>query len=1107
MNDEPPPAPEGPPPPNRRRGAVAARRAGYMGGWLLLVAVVLAGVLGLAALALTERTLTLPSWVTERIETRINRDLVRGRADLDRIEVFIDRRGVPRLSLLDVALFDGDGSGVAQLNRVQAAFDPLALLEGRIAPRNLTLEGAQINLHRAVDGSFSLSFGQGAAAFPGVPALLDSVETLLAQPLFARMDRAAIRNLTVTLEDARAARVWQVVGGQLTLTQDSEAVELALLAEVFNGTDDLARVQVSARSLRGDGRAAITANITNVAAQDIASQAPALSFLKVLDAPISGALRAALNSDGALDELAGTLDIAAGALRPRPETEPLAFTSARTYFAYRPETRKITFSEISFESPELSAGITGHAYLRDLSEQGFPGALVAQLSLDDLRVAPLGLFAETLHFQQGAADVRLRLDPFTLDIGQVVLTEPGARDERRRYAARGVITANPEGWNVAVDLEAPEVPVERALALWPVPLAAKTRDWLGRNISTGTLFDVNGAFRKQPGVKGDLAASFAFRDATLKFLKDMPPITGGAGYASIIDRRFAITVEQGGVAAPQGGRVDLAGSVMVVPDTREKPALGDFTLKTDGSVTAMLSLLDLPPLRILKNSPRGPDMAEGRAQVTTALSFRFQKGLKPADISYEAEGVLSGVQSATLVPGRSLAADRLALRATPAAVVIDGAATLDAVPVQARWRMGLAPDERGRSRLQGQVALSGETVRRLGLGLPEGMVSGQGQADITVDLVSGAPPDLRLSSDLAGLGLSIGGLDWSKPRNATGRLDLRATLGETPVVDAISIDASGLKAEGRITLAPGGGLERAQFDRVQLNDWLDAPVSLGGRGKGAPPAITVSGGRLDFRRAGFGKGAGAQGGGAARGPVTIGLDRLIVTEGITLTDFTGKLAEGRTTSGSFTARVNGGTPIRGELAGGPQGVSLRLIAADAGGVMRDAGLVKNGYDGPMQIILNPTGARGTYDGTLNVGRLRIRGAPMIADLLGAISVVGLLEQLNGDGLVFEETQASFRLTPSQVILYQSSATGASLGISMDGVYDLASKRIDMQGVVSPIYLLNRVGSIFTRAGEGLFGFNFQLTGPAARPSVQVNPLSILTPGMFREIFRRPAPER
>ncbi|MGR3651932.1 MAG: hypothetical protein ACU0B5_08735, partial [Roseovarius sp.] len=99
----------------------------------------------------------------------------------------------------------------------------------------------------------------------------------------------------------------------------------------------------------------------------------------------------------------------------------------------------------------------------------------------------------------------------------------------------------------------------------------------------------------------------------------------------------------------------------------------------------------------------------------------------------------------------------------------------------------------------------------------------------------------------------------------------------------------------------------------------------------------------------------------------------------------------------------------------------------------------------------------------------------------------------------------FRLTPERLIVTQGSAVGVSVGISMDGQYNLDTKRMDMQGVLSPVYLLNAIGGAFTRPGEGLIGFNFTLRGASENPTVAVNPLSVLTPGFLREMFRRPTP--
>ena len=84
--------------------------------------------------------------------------------------------------------------------------------------------------------------------------------------------------------------------------------------------------------------------------------------------------------------------------------------------------------------------------------------------------------------------------------------------------------------------------------------------------------------------------------------------------------------------------------------------------------------------------------------------------------------------------------------------------------------------------------------------------------------------------------------------------------------------------------------------------------------------------------------------------------------------------------------------------------------------------------------------------------------------------------------------------------------GPSIGLSFDGYIDSKTNRMNIQGVLSPFFMLNSVGSFLTRRGEGLIGFNFNMRGSTKSPSVTVNPLSAFTPGMFRDIFRRPPPE-
>ena len=203
--------------------------------------------------------------------------------------------------------------------------------------------------------------------------------------------------------------------------------------------------------------------------------------------------------------------------------------------------------------------------------------------------------------------------------------------------------------------------------------------------------------------------------------------------------------------------------------------------------------------------------------------------------------------------------------------------------------------------------------------------------------------------------------------------------------------------------------------------------------------------------------------------------------------------------------MNGSGDLRGVVAPAEGGSAFRITSDNAGAIMAAAGIFDKGRGGSLDMTLTPRGPDGHYNGRATFTRMRIQGAPALAELLAAISVVGLLEQMGGEGLAFNNGEVRFILTPEAVEITQGSAVGASLGISFAGLYQTAGAKLNLQGTVSPIYLVNGVGQIFSRPGEGLFGFNYKVSGTAENPVVSVNPLSVFTPGMFREIFRSAPP--
>ena len=76
-------------------------------------------------------------------------------------------------------------------------------------------------------------------------------------------------------------------------------------------------------------------------------------------------------------------------------------------------------------------------------------------------------------------------------------------------------------------------------------------------------------------------------------------------------------------------------------------------------------------------------------------------------------------------------------------------------------------------------------------------------------------------------------------------------------------------------------------------------------------------------------------------------------------------------------------------------------------------------------------------------------------------------------------------------------------------YNGGNNEVWVEGLISPIYIINGViksipiiGKVLGgEKGEGVFGMAYKVEGNSKKPRVFVNPLSIITPGAFRNIFK------
>ncbi len=966
-------------PAHRRIGLVAV-------GFLLLLAI--GGVI--LVLGLTDRVLPAPRWVVDQIEARANSVLAgQGRATVGGAELFVDDSFVPHVRLKNIELYSGTGSRIARLPNVRSTLDGGAILHGRLQPRSVSITGAEIALTRKSDGTLDFSLGEGAA--PETPALdplaaLDVFDMAFTLPVLRDIETIEISDLDLRFRDIRAGKRWDASGSWLQMNQTPESVTISLALSVSEGGGTPARASVSLISGKTTHAATLSADVRDVSSRDLASQSPALAWLGALDAPISGAIWSSVDAEGVIQPLHAILKLGKGALQPTPDTRPVGFDGVALQMQYDPASYQLDFQDISVDGAALRVRASAKAWLKDMT-QGVPNTIIGQIAINDLKADPVGLFENPVTITQGAADLKVSLSPFGVQLGQLVLI-----DGKNRVGAKGDIRAEKAGWATSLDFTVNAIESSRLVALWPVAMVPKTRDWLRENVATSELFNVTAGLRVTPGKEPHFSLGYEYRSTDVTVIRTLPPIQDGAGYATIMDNTYTLVVDRGHLTAPDGGRIDVSGSVMQIPDLRIKPAPAEIALRTKSSITAALSLLDQPPFGFLSKAGQPVDLAEGTAQLDTHLKLALADKIQPEDVAYEVTGTLNDVRSDRIVAGRPITAGRLHVKADPSGIEIAGPGTFDGIPVDVTWQQGFGPEEKGKSEVTGKVELSPRALDAFAIALPEGAVTGKGTGSIDLKLVRGEDTAFTLTSDLTGLTLTIPEIGWTKTAGQKGSLTIAGTLGTPARIGKLQLSAAGLSADGKVELKPDGALDAVLLDKASLRDWFEGQVILRGRGKGRDVAVEIAGGKVDLRTATLG-----QGGGGGDTPVTVALDRLQVSSGIVLTGFQGAFGTKGGFSGRFAGRVNDDAPVAGTVTPSDGRSSFRIQSEDAGRVMRAAGVFRQGNGGTLDLTLIPAAKPGTYTGRANIKSIRVTDAPSLAALLDAVSVVGLLDSVERSG--------------------------------------------------------------------------------------------------------------
>ena len=1087
--------------PRRRRASGFARLALALGGVIVTLALVAAGV-GFVAISRGPIPLdALQPAIAENLQSRLAPGY---KVKLGPISLSHGASGLG-IAFSGLSLSDPKGRKVVDAPGGRIGLDALALLAFSVKVRSLALEGLQIALKIGADGQLALSAGsedavpltlpaaKGPMAIDAGAAIAGLAEAMAGadQPLahVAILDG----RLTVLSEGRPKPAVYDHL--RLTFDRSGSAATAGLSADGPSGAWSV-DVRAEAGATRRVSVEAHTLSLDDIL--HLQPHPPGFNF----DSPISFAVSADAGPGGDLAAFSGSFSLGAGKFDPHdPDGAPPVAIDEATG-----EVRLDSAGRFAIEKLEVLAGAT-HARVT--------GLLTPPTAADPLWRANLKsrdiLFAErTPH---------ARLDDVALDAH----FDPAAQIlETDKFTARGPHISGEFGVKVHLAPAGPELKFDLAgrgvllemLRLWPVYVNGDARKWCDENVKGGEV--VSGALHvdwdaaafaavmaKQAAPDASVNGHFQLRNVAVDLLPGLPAMTGLDAVGDITGRHFRVSAPQGLMELSQGRRLIGAGLFFAVPDTGPADRVpADAGARITGGADALADLLSQDALKRYAGVPLDASGIKGQFQGDLKLDLTLGKGVQPEDQVFHVNGSLANLSIDKFLGPQKLEQGALDVSADRGVIKIGGTGQVFGAP--ARLDLAKAGQDIGSLTVSGAL----DDAVRAKLGFNNGpKIRG------TVGYKLKAPLDrtgAEVEVDLARASVdSFGGPPWKaagKPGKASFTLKPGA---EGVAVTALAVEAGALSAKGSAQFGNDGALKSLKLAPFRMGAGDDLRLDLDG---GDRPKVVLRGASLDARSflKAVSSGDGERDGQNFDLDVKVSQAQGFNREQISNFEFAGARRGGA--FGSVEARGKlGGAAVT--VHGGEAGV-LNVHAEDAGALARFLDVYGKMEGGVIDLSVRQTaeGARGSA----TIRKFSIRGEAALRKLEQAAPPPqnqgrGFNPQQGADAdppMKFEKLLASFVRSAGRLDVKDGVIANASYGLTTQGFIDFAHERMDLNGVYVPLYGVNNAlgsiplfGALLTGGqNEGIFAINYRASGPTGSPSVNINPLSGMTPGFLRKIF-------
>jgi Protein of unknown function len=782
-------------------------------------------------------------------------------------------------------------------------------------------------------------------------------------------------------------------------------------------------------------------------------------------------------------------------------------------FELRSDSDKAEILESSIRSGNSSFWFTGAVAPETEREGPF---YKFELVTNRARLLPAGSTDEAVEL---SAQARGSFDAAT---NAVVFKDIGVRTLTGELYGSGELMFKGTSPRALFALRIPRMSVAHAKMLWPVYVASGARSWVFDHVYGGTLADSTldidvpeGQFGAEPPrpllTASQFQADFNVSGARFDVMGDLPPVRDAEGSVSVRGANTSITLKSGTAFLGNGQTASVSNGTMKIPYERGKPVIADLNVEVAGQASALAAIAALDPVNAMRKAPFEVSDLSGSADAKISAKFPLRKDAAKSGTVWAAEIALNGVSVKKPFDGQTLSEANGTLSANPSSIKISADAKLNGLPSKLKLEQPLG--ENGARKLSVQLELNEKTRAKLTPGLNQYV-----KGPVYVDLQGGNGGSRQITADLTKASIVLDFAGWSKGPGveAAASFSMSQKDGRT-VLEDFELSGGSFVMRGAASLDKSG-LASANLSRVSLvrGDNVAAKIT---RTKGGYD-VKLNGASLDVRAI-IKKVTGsfdtaAKSIGSTGIAVSASIEKVTGFNSETMSNlqmtYAGRGSRVDALKISGATNNGGAVAISNRVEDGVRQVKIQ--SADAGSILRFFDYYDKMSGGSINIALGTSGD-GPLRGSIDARDFTLVNEPRMRSLVGGKPSDGgpslkdaVKKDIDVSKVRFSRGSASIVKGENSLSLTEGILRGDLIGLSFKGTAYDPDGNMNMTGTFMPAYGLNRIfgeipllGQLLGNGEErGLIGITFRLSGKAKKPQLSVNPISLIAPGIFRQIF-------